>query len=153
LKASNTVPPTTNGRGKKPGAKTRANVKKWTQTVLDPGFTWVPNVLLLKQEELGLDSVDLNILLQLACHWWKSESPPYLSKKTIARRIGRDPSTVRRRITNLVARGFIDRIRRNGKDRAQRVNAYSLKPLVLKLHPFAVALKKARAEKRKGRTS
>src|SRR5206468_1385059 len=55
LDATTAVPDaeqTTRG-GKKPGSKTRANVKKWTQTVLDPGFTWVPNVLFLKQEELG----------------------------------------------------------------------------------------------------
>lgn len=46
--------------------------------VADAGFQAVPDVLLLHQHELGLRSEDLNVLLQIATHWYLPETMPFL---------------------------------------------------------------------------
>lgn len=143
--------PPANGVKRKSKSRTRANVRKWTQTVLDAGFTWVPNALLEKQRVLGLDPVDVNILLQFAAHWWKKEHPPFLHKRTIAQRINRHPTTVRRRIAKLEDRGFLKRVMRFGPNNNPLANAYSLEPLVEKLHQAAIDLRNEREAKRKAR--
>ncbi len=37
---------------------------------MDAGWTAIPSIILDKQHALGLDPIDVNILLQLAKHWW-----------------------------------------------------------------------------------
>jgi hypothetical protein len=48
----------------------RRNEEKWTAPLMDAGWTAIPSIILDKQHALGLDPVDVNILLQLAKHWW-----------------------------------------------------------------------------------
>jgi len=132
-------------------SRLKENTKKWTKTVLAPGFTWIPSVLLLKQKELGLNPVDLNILLQLICHWWRKETPPYLAKRTVAVRIGKDPSTVQRHVRKLEKLGLLERKTRLSRFNGRQTNAYDLRPLVEKLHPLAVQLKKEMESKKRRR--
>ena len=54
----------------------RRNEEKWTRTLMDAGWTVLPSIILEKQHALGLDAVDVNILLQLARHWWYKDNPP-----------------------------------------------------------------------------
>jgi hypothetical protein len=44
----------------------------------------LPSIILDKQPALGISSLDLNILLQLAKYWWKKDDLPYPSKETLA---------------------------------------------------------------------
>jgi DNA-binding MarR family transcriptional regulator len=127
-------------------SKRRESVRKWSRTVIDAGFTIIPTVLFKKQDELGLKAVDINILMQLSCHWWKAENLPYLSKETMAKRIGVDPSTIRRHIAKMQERGLLMRVTRTDGANGQRSNYYDLRPLVEHLHPHAV--KAAKAKKR-----
>ncbi len=46
----------------------------------------LPSIILEKQHALGLDAIDVNILLQLARHWWYRDNPPHPSKASIAHR-------------------------------------------------------------------
>lgn len=90
----------------------RENEKKWGASLLNAGWTILPNTIFMKQRALGLDSMDINILLILVSHWWYADSLPFPSKKTIAEAIGCDSSTVRRRIQKMEVAGFIKRIER-----------------------------------------
>lgn len=65
--------------------------------------------LLEYQQALGLDALDMNILLHLAKHWWYKDNPPFPSKGSIAEHMGVDDSTVRRRIAKMEKKGFIKR--------------------------------------------
>ena len=38
---------------------------------LDGGFQVIPNVLIRAQAHLGLDAIDLVVLLNMNMHWWK----------------------------------------------------------------------------------
>jgi hypothetical protein len=117
---------------------------------MDAGWTVLPSIILEKQHALGLDAVDVNILLHLARHWWYSENPPRPSKSTIAQCIGVDPSTVRRHIARMEAVGFIKRQARfDQKDGGQGPNVYHFDGLIREATPFAKEAIATR-EKRRG---
>ena len=67
----------------------------------------IPSTILERQEALGLDPVDMNILLQLARYWWRADNPPHPAIGTIAKCIKKSVSTVQRRIKRMEAAGLI----------------------------------------------
>jgi hypothetical protein len=116
----------------------RRNEKKWTKPLMMAGWTVLPSIILEKQHALGLDAVDVNILLQLACHWWYSDNPPRPSKATIATRMDIDPSTVRRHIAQMEKDGLIQRQKRfNPEHGGQGANFYRFDGLIKAATPFA----------------
>lgn len=115
----------------------RRNEQKWTPTLLAAGWTLLPSVILERQSDLGLDAVDVNIILHLARHWWYSENPPRPSKQRIADCMKVDPSTVRRHLAGLEKRGLITRVPRFDPIRGQQSNTYDLSGLIKAALPFA----------------
>ncbi len=97
----------------------------------------LPSIILEKQHALGLDAIDVNILLQLARHWWYRDNPPHPSKASIAECLGVDPSTVRRHIAAMEAAGLIQREARYKKSGGQENNAYHFDGLIKEATPFA----------------
>jgi hypothetical protein len=127
----------------------RRNEEKWTAPLMDAGWTAIPSIILDKQHALGLDPVDVNILLQLAKHWWFTENLPHPSKATLAELMNIDPSTVRRRITRMVDAGFIRRVARyDAKHGGQTSNAYEFDGLIKAATPFALEALNTRQERR-----
>jgi DNA-binding MarR family transcriptional regulator len=115
----------------------RRNEEKWTPLLMDAGWTAVPSVILERQQALGLDPLDLNILLQLARHWWFAENPPHPSKKAIAECVGVHVSTVRRRIAKLEAHRLLQRNARFGKYGRQQTNSFDFRGLIVAATPYA----------------
>jgi hypothetical protein len=125
------------------------NEKKWTALLMEAGWTVLPSVILERQHALGLDAVDLNIILHLARHWWYSDNPPHPSKKTIAECMGIDQSTVRRRIARMEKDGLLKRESRYDKRYGQISNCYHFEGLIKGATPFAkeaILLRKERKE-------
>ena len=116
----------------------RRNEEKWTSPLMDAGWTVLPSIILEKQHALGLDALDVNILLQLARYWWFSDNPPHPSKGTIAKCIGVSESTVRKRVARMEKDGFIQREARfNGKYGGQETNIYRFDGLIKAAAPHA----------------
>ena len=115
----------------------RRNEQKWTPTLLAAGWTLLPSVILERQGDLGLDAVDVNIIMHLARHWWYSENPPRPSKKRIADCMKVDLSTVRRHLARLEKRGLISRTPRLDPIRGQQSNTYDMSGLIEAALPFA----------------
>jgi hypothetical protein len=115
----------------------RRNEEKWTATLMAAGWTVIPTIILERQQALGLDAVDVNIILHLARHWWYSDQPPYPTKKTIAECMGIDESTVRRRIAAMEKEGIIKRKARFDPKYGQRANEYLFGGLIEGAKPFA----------------
>jgi DNA-binding Lrp family transcriptional regulator len=127
----------------------RRNEEKWTAPLMDAGWTVLPSIILEKQRALGLDPIDVNILLQLARHWWYNDNLPHPSKTTLAECMGVDPSTVRRRIAQMERSGFIRRVTRyDAKHGGQTSNAYEFEGLITAATPFAVEAINTREERR-----
>lgn len=101
--------PLVSGLDPKPGASATLALAKW-RTSLTAGFQVVPNVLVRAQSKLGLDPLDLAILLNITMHWWRTDELPYPQPKVIANRVGVSTRTVERRLEQLEQRGFIARL-------------------------------------------
>lgn len=74
----------------------RMNERKWSKPLIDAGWTAIPAVIIERQAALGLDALDLNILLHLANHWWTADNKPHPAKGTIAKACDFDPAVLRR---------------------------------------------------------
>lgn len=119
-------------------AELRINEKKWTPTLMKAGWTVLPNVIFERQQALGLDPLDVNILLHIASYWWSMESKPYPSKVTIAKAIGVDPRTVQRRIAALETAKLIRREQRRISKVGSKTNVYHLDGLIAAATPYAI---------------
>ena len=127
----------------------KENEKKWTPELLEAGWVMIPNVLLERQQALGLSALDVNILLQILRHWWKKDELPFPSKKTIAECIGIKENTVQKRIREMERDGLIKRVpRRDSKHNGQTSNAYVFDGLIEAATPFAKEI----LEERKARS-
>src|SRR5580698_727314 len=125
------------------------NTDKWSNALMEAGWTVLPSIILEKQQALGLDPIDVNILLQLAKYWWYNDNLPHPSKTTLAECMGVDPSTVRRRIAQMERSGFIRRVTRyDAKHGGQTSNAYEFDGLITAATPFAVEAINTREERR-----
>ena len=111
--------------------------KKWGKAAKETGWTAIPNILLYKQKKIGLDSIDLNIILQLMSYWWQDGNLPFPSKGTIAEAIGISTSTVRKRIKKMEDAKLIQRNERREQNNRSKTNEYDLSPLVDAVRPFA----------------
>lgn len=116
----------------------KENERKWTKALMDAGYAVIPAVILDRQQGLGLEPIDVNILLQLISYWWKADNLPYPSKKSIAERIGKSEKTVQRRVAKLEKAGFIQRQPRYSAAKGQLSNVYDLAGLIKEATPFAI---------------
>jgi DnaD-like protein len=119
------------------GRNVRAIEEKWTAALIKPGWTAIPQVFLDKQKALGLDAIDLNIILHIVKHWWKKDTLPYPAKHSIAECMGIDESTVRRRIARMEKDGLIRRVPRYDASNGQRANEYHFDGLIKAATPYA----------------
>lgn len=126
--------------------KLRVNEKKWTKPLMDAGWSTVPNIIIEKQEALGLDALDMNIILHLVQYWWIPDNLPHPSVATIAKAIGVTPRTVQKRIKALEELGLMKREERRYTQKGSVTNLYSFDGLIAAATPFAEE-KLAAAEK------
>lgn len=115
----------------------RVNEKKWSKPLMAAGWTAMPSVIIERQKVLGLEALDINIIMHLATYWWTHDNKPHPSKKTIAEAIGVTPRTVQRRIASLEKSGFIQREQRRVKGKGSRTNLYHFDGLIKAAQPYA----------------
>ncbi len=114
----------------------RVNERKWTKPFMDAGWTVLPSVILERQQALGLQAVDVNIILHLARHWWFEDRLPFPSKRAIAECMGVSKSTVQRRVAKMEAGGLINRVKRfDFRYGGQQTNAYDFSGLIREATP------------------
>jgi DNA-binding transcriptional ArsR family regulator len=82
---------------------------KWG-SALDAGFQSVPNVLIQSHRKLGLDPLDVLILLNLNMHWWTATDLPFPRASLLAERIGITRRTIERRLVKLQKAKLIERL-------------------------------------------
>ncbi len=137
-----------NSAAKQPRENLKVNEEKWTKPLMDAGWIGFPSVFVERQQALGLDALDLNILLHLADYWWTKDQKPYPSKKTIADAMGVTPRTIQRRIASMEQDGLIRREERRIPGRGSRTNIYHLDGLIKEASGYA-AEKLEQREQRK----
>ena len=117
--------------------KLLVNERKWSKDLMDAGWTAFPSVIIERQRVLGLDALDVNILLHLASYWWTKDNKPHPSKKTIGVALDVTPRTVQRRIAAMEAAEFIRREERRIPGKGSRTNLYHLDGLIKAARPYA----------------
>ena len=105
------------------------NRRQWGSFLLSTGWTVVPNIIIEQQRALGLDSLDINILLHMVSNW-SSDGSKHISKATIAKAMGVAPRTVQRRIAALEAASLIRREERQLPRIGSTTNVYHLDGLL-----------------------
>jgi predicted transcriptional regulator len=134
-------------------AQLRVNEKKWSKVLMDAGWTAIPSVIIERQQALGLEPLDVNILLHLATYWWTHDNKPHPAKRTIADAIGVAPRTIQRRIAKMETDGLIKREERRVKGKGSRTNLYHFDGLIKEAQPYAtekmLEKEKADAERKK----
>jgi DNA-binding MarR family transcriptional regulator len=114
----------------------RTNEKKWTKPLMDAGWTALPSVIIENQRQLGLEPLDLNIVVYLASKWWTAEGKPFPSKTTMAKAMNVHPRTIQKHIAALEGAGYIRREERR-TETGSRTNIYHLDGLIEAAAPFA----------------
>ena len=117
-------------------AQARRSEAKWTKPLMEAGFTIIPSIIFERQRALGLDAVDVNVLMQLFVRWWTADNPPYHSLKDIAYRMEVSVSTIQRSLRRMKDAGLIE-IRPRFDDRGQTSNSYHFDGLIKEATPFA----------------
>lgn len=117
-------------------ADLRTNEKKWSKPLMDAGWTALPSVIIENQKQLGLNPLDLNIVLYLASKWWTPEGKPFPSKSTMAKAMDVHPRTIQKHVAALEAAGYIRREERR-TETGSKTNVYHLDGLIKAAKPFA----------------
>jgi hypothetical protein len=93
----------------------------WGEAVV-PGFTAIPNVLLIYFRLLHVTPLEFLVLLNIVAHWWSADEHPYPRVTTLARRCGASTRSVQRSLNRLRTLGLLDwekvRVGSDGKVRA-----------------------------------
>lgn len=126
----------------------RRNEAKWTKPLIDAGWNAIPSIIIEKQEALGLDAIDMNIIVHLSNYWWHADNLPCPSVATVAKAIGVEPRTVQKRIKALHELGLLTRTERRKTRRGSDTNLYSFEGLIAAALPYAQE-KLAEREKRR----
>jgi DNA-binding transcriptional regulator YhcF (GntR family) len=109
----------------------------WGRDVVAPGFAALPSIILEKQSALGLEPIDINIIMQIVKHWRQKDNLPFPSKRRIADAIGIHSRTVQRRISAMVHAGFIKRVERRNTMKGTMSTSYDFSGLIKLAVPFA----------------
>lgn len=115
----------------------RRNEAKWSKPLMAAGWNAIPSIIIEKQEALGLDALDMNIIVHLSNYWWHADKLPCPSVATIAKAIGVQPRTVQKRIAALQASGLITRVERRESRFGSQTNLYGFDGLIKAASPFA----------------
>jgi DNA-binding transcriptional ArsR family regulator len=76
----------------------------------EAGYQVIPDVLIRAHQKLGLDALDVMIILNISMHWWAANDLPYPRVSVIAQRLDISPRTVQRRLDQLQERGMVERL-------------------------------------------
>ena len=117
--------------------KVRINEKKWTKPLWAAGWSGIPNIIIERQRALGLEPIDVNIILHLTQYWWRADNPPSPSVKTIADALGLSVRTIQKRIKALECANLIERVERREGKYGSQTNLYKLDGLIKAATPFA----------------
>lgn len=112
-------------------ATTNSAAAKWSEQVVERGYTIIPNMLLTHQSKIGLSSSQCMLVIHLLSYWWDSNKNPFPSKSQLAKRMGMSERQIQRHISELVSMGVLRRKKEDTKNTLGRsLVSYDLNGLV-----------------------
>lgn len=119
----------------------------WGKDVTRHGFVGVPSILIRAQRRLGLNSTQLNIIIQLLEYWRDPARKPFPSKQQLADRLGLGPKAIQVNMRALERAGLLRRETRRTPAGDYNSNIYHLDLLIERvraLEPEFQAVREAR---------
>ena len=130
---------------------TSSTERIWGKAVYSHGYAGIPSVLIQSQRRLGINSTQMNIIIQLINYWHEPTRKPFPRKKELAARIGVTEKTIQNNIRALETAGYIRREQRKTAAGDWNSNVYHLDGLIARvqaLEPeFAAEKRKRKAAK------
>lgn len=127
--------------------QTSSTERIWGKKVLAHGYAGIPSILIRGQRRLGLNAMQMNILVQLLEYMFDPNRPPFPSKRDLADRLGVSPKTIQTNMAALEKAGFVRREQVKTRFGDYGSNKYHLDGLVekvKKLEPDFAAERNAR---------
>ncbi len=134
---------------KSPGKKMSSTEKIWGKAVYGHGYAGIPSILIQAQRRLGINPMQMNIIIQLLDYWFEPSRKPFPMKQDLAKRIGVTEKTIQNNIRALEKAGLIQRQMRKTAAGDWNSNIYHLDGLIQKvqaMEPEFAAEKKKRRE-------
>ena len=131
------------------GKKESSTERIWGRAVYGHGYAGVPSILIQAQRRLGINPMQMNIIIQLLDYWFEPSRKPFPMKQDLAKRIGVTEKTIQNNIRALEQAGLIRREMRKTAAGDWGSNVYHLDGLVQKvqaMEPEFAAEKKKRKE-------
>ena len=114
-----------------------ANDDKWSPELMGAGWVSMPSTIIEFHRELGMDAVDLVIVLYLATFWWTKHQRPFPAKSTMAQALGVCARTIQRRIAAMESKRLVSREERRSPGKGSNTNLYNLDGLIQASKPLA----------------
>lgn len=110
---------------------------KWSKPLMDAGWCVIPSIIIEKQAALGLDAIDMNIIVHLSHSWSRAADLPCPSVESLANDLGIGARTVQKHVAALQAAGLLTRIERRNAHFGSTTNQYSFDGLIKAALPYA----------------
>ena len=121
----------------------------WGKQILRHGYTGIPSILIRSQARLGLNALQMNILIQLLDYLIDPGRMPFPTKKDLAKRIGVTDKTIQLNMRKLENAKFLIRETRKTAAGDWNSNIYHLDGLIEKVRMLEPEFQQAREEKMK----
>ena len=92
-----------------PGKKSSSTEKIWGKAVYSHGYAGIHSILIQGQRRLGLNSMQMNICIQLLDYWFDPARKPFPTKKELAQRIGCTEKTIQNNVRALEKASLVQR--------------------------------------------
>jgi predicted transcriptional regulator len=129
--------------------KASSTERIWGKPVYKHGYAGIPSILIQAQQRLGINSMQMNIIIQLLDSWFDPGRKPFPTKRVLANRIGVTEKTIQINVRALEKAGLVRRQMRKTAAGDWNSNIYHLDGLIAKvqaLEPEFAAEKKKRKE-------
>ena len=123
----------------------------WGSAVLSHRYTGIPSILIQGQQRLGVNALQMNILIQLLDYWREPERKPFPTKKQIAERIGVTEKTIQNNVRLLEEAGLVRREMRRTASGDWNSNVYHLDGLVERVKKMEPDFAQARDRRRRAK--
>lgn len=103
----------------KPAAKKPSSTERiWGKAVYSHGYAGIPSILIQAQRRLGINAMQMNIIIQLLDYWHEPTRKPFPAKKELAKRMDVTEKTIQNNMRALEKAGYIKRRYRQGSTTA-----------------------------------
>jgi hypothetical protein len=136
---------------KEASKKASSTERIWGKAVYKHGYAGIPSILIQLQQRVGINPMQMNIIVQLLDYFFEPSRKPFPTKRELATRIGVTEKTIQVNIRALEKAGLIQREYRRTASGDWNSNIYHLDGLIAKvqgLEPEFAAEKKKRREAR-----